>query len=179
MDIDTSFFTLFRQMFLQGTVAKLGAYAWIVYTCIKAHTDFNDGTSLPLLKDIVKQTGLSERQVHRALKILEEEGLLIKSKEWKRNVYRLREKLVVDEYTMITFDHLPAAFKKARQEIHNYLQTGNAKDAKVIHIERLTINIVQGDQQNTTFNTIDLEKITDPILKEKMRKILEKASPAE
>jgi hypothetical protein len=34
VDIDTSFFTLFRQMFKQGTVAKIGVYAWAVYTCI-------------------------------------------------------------------------------------------------------------------------------------------------
>ena len=161
-------------MFKQGTVAKIGVYAWAVYTCIKAHADFNDGLSLPTRKQLSEETGLSERQVQRALKILEDEGLLTKSKEWKRNVYRLKEKLV-DNQTVITWDHLPSALKKARQELQNFLLTGNSKDAKVIHVEHLTINVVQGDQ--TVLNTqLELNKITDPQLREQMKNILEKVS---
>ena len=175
MDIDTSFFTLFRQMFKQGTVAKIGANAWLVYTCIKAHADFNDGLSIPLLKDMVEQTGLSERAIYRALNLLEAEGLLTKSKEWKRNVYRIKEKLV-DEQTVVTWDHLPAALKRARQELQNFLLTGNAKDAKIIHVEHLTINIAQRDQHITNIQ-LELDKIADPQLKEQMTNILNKVSP--
>lgn len=174
MDIDTSFFTLFRQMFKQGTVAKIGVYAWAVYTCIKSHADFNDGISIPTRKQLAEETGLSERQVQRALKILEEEGLLTKSKEWKRNIYRIKEKLV-DQQTVVTWDHLPAALKKARQELQNFLLTGNAKDAKIIHVEHLTINIVQGDQNIFNAHT-QLEKIPDPQLREQMKNILNKIS---
>jgi DNA-binding transcriptional regulator YhcF (GntR family) len=166
-------------MFLQGTVAKIGVYAYVVYSCIKAHADFNDGLAIPSQKDIAAQTGLSERQIQRALKVLEEEGLLTKSKEWKRNVYRLKEKLVLEDHnTVITWDHLPAAFKKARQELHNYLMTGDAKDARIIHIEKLelTINFAQGDQYVTTINQIDLDKIPDPALREQMRKLIHKVS---
>ena len=179
-DFDTSWFATFRAMFLQGTVAKIGVFAYTVYSCIKAHADFNDGLSIPSQKDLADQTGLSERQIQRALKVLEEEGLLVKTKEWKRNVYRLREKLILDDQrTVITWNHLPAALKKARQELHNYLMTGNDKDAKIIHIEKLelTINLVQGDQ-NINVNQLDLEKITDPLLREQMRKLLNKAYKA-
>jgi DNA-binding transcriptional MocR family regulator len=176
MDIDTSFFTLFRQMFKQGTVAKIGVYAWTVYCAIKAHTDFNDGSSVPSQKQLCDETGLSERQIQLSLKVLEDEGLLTKSKEWRKNVYRLKEKLV-DDQTVITWETPPAALKKARQELHNFLLTGNAKDAKVIHVEHLTINVVQGDQTN--FNTqLELSKITDPHLREQMKKILDKVSGA-
>jgi DNA-binding transcriptional regulator YhcF (GntR family) len=178
--MDTSFFATFRAMFLQGTVAKIGVYAYAVYSCIKAHADFNDGLSIPSQKDIATQTGLSERQIQRALKVLEEEGLVSKSKEWKRNVYRLKEKLMLeDQKTVITWDHLPAALRKARQELHNYLMTGDAKDARIIHIDKLelTVNLVQGDQ-NITINQIDLDKISDPTLKEKMRSLLNKVSSA-
>jgi predicted transcriptional regulator len=174
VDIDTTFFTLFRQMFKQGTVAKIGVYAWTVYCAIKAHADFNDGFSVPSQKQLCEETGLSERQIQLSLKVLEEEGLLTKSKEWKRNVYRLKEKLV-DDQTVITWDHLPSALKKARQELQNFLLTGNAKDAKIIHIEHLTINVVQGDQVDTK---VELSKIVDPQLREQMRKIWEKISPA-
>jgi DNA-binding transcriptional ArsR family regulator len=175
VDIDTSFFTVFRQMFLQGTVAKIGVYAWAVYSCIKSHADFNDGFSLPSQKDIIAQTGLSERQVQLSLKVLEAEGLLRRKKAGKRNVYRLREKLV-DKNTVVTWDHLPAALKRARQELQNFLLTGNAKDAKIIHVERLTINVIQGDQiqgdQHVTNIQVELEKITDPVLREKMEALL-------
>jgi DNA-binding transcriptional ArsR family regulator len=175
MDIDTSFFTLFRQMFLQGTVAKIGVYSWTVYTCIKAHADFNDGYSVPSQKDIIAQTGLSERQVQLSLKVLEEEGLLRRKKEGKRNVYRLKEKLV-DQNTVVTWDHLPSALKKARQELQNFLLTGNAKDAKIIHIEHLTLNVISGDQiqgdQHVTNIQVDLDKITDPALRKQMEALL-------
>jgi DNA-binding transcriptional ArsR family regulator len=174
MDIDTSFFTLFRQMFKQGTVAKIGVYAWAVYTCIKSHADFNSGLSPPTRKQLSLETGLSERQVQRSLKILEDEGLLTKTKEWNRNVYRIKEKLV-DKQTVVTWDHLPAALKKARQELQNFLLTGNSKDAKIIHIERLTINVAQGDQHITNVQ-VELDKITDPQLREQMKNILNRIS---
>ena len=169
-------------MVLQGTVAKVKPSAWAVYCVIKAHADFNDGLSIPSQKDIADQTGLSERQVQLSLKVLEQEGLLIKTREWKRNVYRLKEKLLLDD-AVITWDHLPRALKQARQEIHNYLQ-GELKENKIIHIEKLelTVNLIQGDQIN--INLSDVEKITDPQLREKMRILLnrvsrEKSSPEE
>jgi DNA-binding transcriptional regulator YhcF (GntR family) len=174
MDIDTSFFTLFRQMFKQGTVAKIGVSAWAVYTCIKAHADFNDGLSLPSRKQVAEETGLSERQVQRSLKILEDEGLLTKAKEWKRNVYQIKEKLT-DKETIVTWDHLPSALKRARQELQNFLLTGNSKDAKIIHVEHLTINVAQGDQHITNIQ-LGLDKITDPQLREQMKKILDRVS---
>jgi DNA-binding transcriptional regulator YhcF (GntR family) len=178
MDADTSWFVTFRAMFLQGTVAKIGAIPYCVYSCIKAHADFHDGLSIPSQKDIAAQTGLSERQIQRALKVLVEEGLITKSREWKRNVYRLKEKILLDDRnTMITWDHLPAALKEVRKELRNYLMTGDAKDAKIIHIEKLelTINLVQGDQ-HISINQLDLEKIKDPTLKEQMRTLLIKAA---
>jgi DNA-binding MarR family transcriptional regulator len=174
VDIDTSFFSLFRQMFKQGTVAKIGVYAWAVYTCIKSHADFNDGLSFPTRKQLSEETGLSERQVQRSLKVLEKEGLLTKSKDWNRNVYRIKEKLT-DKQTVITWDHLPAALKKARQELQNFLLTGNSKDAKIIHVEHLTINVAHGDQHITNVQ-FELGKIADPQLREQMKNILNKVS---
>jgi DNA-binding transcriptional regulator YhcF (GntR family) len=176
MDIDTSFFSLFRQMFLQGTVAKIGSTAFTVYCALKAHADFNDGLSIPSEKEIAEQTGLSERQIQRSLKLLEAEGLVVRKKEWKRNVYRLKEKML-DEKVVVTWDYLPAAFKKARQELQNYLMTGDTKDAKIIHIEHLEliINLFQGDQIN--IHQVDLEKIADPQLREQMRKLIHRISP--
>ena len=175
MSVDTSWFSVFRAMFRQGTVAKIGVYAWTVYTCIKAHADFHDGLAIPSRKQLSEETGLSERQVQRALKILEREGILTKSKEWKRNVYHLKEKIIFED-AIVTWDYLPAALKKARQELQNFLLTGDAKDAKIIHVEHLTVTVIQGDQHNVTINQLDLEKIADPLLREKMKNLLSKVS---
>jgi biotin operon repressor len=172
MDIDTAFFTTFRQMFLQGTVSKIGVTAYAVYSCIKAHTDFNDGLAFPSQKVIAEQTGLSERQVQLSLKVLEQEGLLVRSKDWKHNVYRLKEK-ITGEKVIISWDYLPAALKKARQELQNYLMTGDTKDAKIIHIERLELTINQNIVVTDPF--MDLDKISDPHLREQMKNLLSHA----
>lgn len=175
MDIDTSFFSLFRQMFLQGTVAEIGASAFTVYCAIKAHTDFNTGSSFPSQRLLAEQTGFSERQIIKSLKVLEQHGLLEKNREQTRNVYRLKERLVVDSKTVATWDYLPATLKKARQELRNFALTGELKDAKIIHIEiqNLTIEtLVVGDQVQGDNLKIELDCISDPFLKNKMEQLL-------
>jgi hypothetical protein len=139
MDIDTSFFSLFRQMFIQGTVAKIGGTAFTVYCAIKAHVNFNTGRAFPSQKLLAQQTGFSERQVIKSLKVLEQHGLLEKSRKHTHNVYHLKERLVLDEKTVAVWDYLPATLKKARQELQNFALTGEWKDAKVIHIEIQTL----------------------------------------
>ena len=157
-------------MFLQGTVAKIGGTAFTVYCAIKAHTDFNSGHSFPSQKLLAEQTGYSERQVIRSLKILEEHGLLEKTREQKRNIYSLKERLVIDDKMVATWDYLPATLKKARQELHNFALTGELKDSKIIHIEihNLTIEtFVAGDQVK-----VDLNGISDSVLRTKMEQLL-------
>jgi hypothetical protein len=175
VDIDTSFFSLFRQMFLQGTVAEIGASAFTVYCAIKAHTDFNTGSSFPSQKLLAQQTGFSERQIIKSLHVLEQHGLLEKNREHTRNVYRLKERLVLDSKTVATWDYLPAALKKARQELKNFALTGELKDAKVIHIEiqSLTIEtLITGDQVQGDQLKIDLDGIKDEALRNKMAVLL-------
>jgi DNA-binding transcriptional regulator YhcF (GntR family) len=181
--LDTSWFATFRAMFAQGTVAKIGAVAYCVYSCIKSHADFHDGLSIPSQKEIARETGLSERAVQKSLKILEEHGLIEWSKEWKHNVYRLKERMLVeDKRAIISWTYLPAALRQARQEIHKFLMTGDYSGAKVVNIERLevTINIVQADRIDRDIDLqdrgidqgADLGNIPDTALREQMRKII-------
>jgi DNA-binding transcriptional regulator YhcF (GntR family) len=154
-------------------VAEIGCSAFTLYCAIKAHADFHDGVSIPSQKDLATQTGLSERQIRSSLKVLEKHGLLEKKREWKHNVYQLREKIIL-EGAVATWTYLPSSLKAARHELQNFLLTGDAKDAKIIHIEKLVIeNLVVGDQVNIT-PQYDLDKITDP----KLRRIIERHSPA-
>jgi hypothetical protein len=102
--------------------------------------------------------------------MLEEHGLLEKTREQKRNIYRLKERLVIDDKMVATWDYLPATLKKARQELHNFALTGELKDAKIIHIEihNLTIEtFVAGDQVK-----VDLNGISDSVLRTKMEQLL-------
>jgi hypothetical protein len=173
VDIDTSFFSLFRQMFIQGTVAEIGGTAFTVYCAIKAHVDFSTGESFPSQKLLAEQTGFSERQIIKSLKILEQHRLLEKTREHTRNIYRLKERLVIDKTMVATWDYLPATLKKARQELRNFALTGELKDAKVIHIEihNLTIDtFVAGD--HVTVEKIDLNGISDPVLRTIMERLL-------
>jgi DNA-binding transcriptional regulator YhcF (GntR family) len=181
VDADITWFSLFRALFLQGTVAEIGCSAFTLYCAIKAHADFHNGTSIPSQKELAEQTGLSERQIQMSLKVLEKHGLLERKKEWKRNVYQLREKIILDN-AVATWTYLPSGLKQARHELQNFLLTGDAKDAKVIHIEKLVIeNLVIGDQVNVA-PQFDLDAIKDP----RIRRVMERhdakrreGSPAE
>jgi DNA-binding transcriptional regulator YhcF (GntR family) len=176
--LDTSWFATFRAMFAQGTVAKIGAVAYCVYSCIKSHADFHDGRSFPSQKDIAKETGLSERAVQKSLRILEDHGLIERSKEWKYNIYRLKERMVVeDKRAVISWTYLPAALRQARQEIHKFLMTGDRTGGRVVNIERLEVNITQNIVQVDQGGDLrdqggDLDHIPDLALREQMRKII-------
>src|SRR5919197_135492 len=132
-------------MFHQGTVAKIGPTAFTVYCCIKAHVDYHDGSAVPSEKELAEQVALSERQIQRALKVLEGQGLLVKDREGRQNVYRVKEKFLVENSTL-TWEHLPAQFKRARQELQALL-AGTLQSGKLITVEKQTIeNPVFGDQ---------------------------------
>lgn len=180
-------------MFIQGTVAEIKPTAFTVYCCIKAHVDFHDGRSIPLEKDIVAQTGLSERQVQRSLKVLEKHGLLVRDKEGRQNVYRVKEKFLIRDAdtkgknATLTWEHLPAQFKRVRQELHALL-TGVLQHGKLITVEKQGTETpvffgdqvlgdkVLGDKIHITVAASELDKIQDPVLREKVETLLHRAA---
>jgi DNA-binding transcriptional regulator YhcF (GntR family) len=166
---DANWFAVFKNMFVSGTAAAIGPSAWILYCAIKAHADFHNGTSVPSQKELAEQTGLSERQIPKSLKVLEEHGLLEKKREWKKNVYRVRERIILDNAVVATWDYLPSGLQQALQELQNFLLTGDTKDAKIIHIEKLVINVVAGDQVNIV-QELDVSEIKY----ERLRGLVEK-----
>jgi biotin operon repressor len=149
MSTDSSWFAVFRALFRQGTVAEIGGSAFTVLCCIKSYMDFNNGTSMPSQKQIASETGFSERQVQKSLKVLEAHGLLVREKILKSYRYQLRERIILDDHTVVSWTHIPKTLAKARQELQNFLLTGTTKDAKIIniHVEKLVIeNPVAGNQ---------------------------------
>jgi biotin operon repressor len=178
MSLDSSWFAVFRALFRQGTVAEIGGSAFTVLCCIKSYMDFNDGSSIPTQQQIAHETGFSERQVQKSLKVLEDHGLLVREKVLKSYKYQLRERIILDDNTVVSWTHIPKTLSAARQELQNFLLTGATKDAKIIHIhvEKLIIeNPVVGNQ------FVIKADVKDPALKEQLelihKHIGEKFSP--
>lgn len=144
---ETVWFHVFKAMYDSGDVAKMGSHALNVYLAIKSHVNFESGKSWPSIDTIATKAGISDRQVMRELKTLEEFGYLTLAKEGRKNVYTLREKVALIDETgqpsaVATWDYLPATVKVAQAELKNYMQTG-VNDGRIIHIETLTLNIGQ------------------------------------
>ena len=129
LSAELAWFHVFKAMIDDGEVAKIGASAFTTYCVIKSHTNFATGVAFPSIETISKKSGISERQVRRDLLTLEENGLLTKEKQWKKNVYTLREKILITDETgkpagQATWDYLPDAVRGAVADLKNVLMTG-------------------------------------------------------
>jgi len=141
-----------------GDVAKMGPHALTVYVVVKSHTNFSTGRSFPSLDTIVEKSGVSRAQVMRSLTTLEGLGYLTKSKTGRNNTYSVREKVEIQDAGgrpthVATWDYLPASVQAAVADLKNVLVSGTAADARIVHIERLIVNIAQ--DSSTINNNFD------------------------
>lgn len=182
---ETTWFHVFRDMIESGDVAKIGPHAVTVYLVIKAHTNFSTGRAFPAIETIVEKSGISERQVMRELRTLEEYGYITKRKEGRKNVYTLREKVsLTDEHgrpqAVATWDYLPSTVQQAVADLKNVLVTGELAGAKIVHIERLNIQVNTGNATAIQFNESDLAKLPkemQEMLMKMRRKPVDKTPP--
>ncbi|ATS90000.1 helix-turn-helix domain-containing protein [Xanthomonas citri] len=154
---DPHWFHVFRAMISNGDFTTMSGSAVKVYLVVKSHANMHTGASFPALETIVKTAGLSLSQVQRCLKELEDLGHITKLKSGRKNLYRLREKfqLLDDEgrpSAMATWDYIPTAAKAAYADLRNVLVTGDLSGAKVVHIERLQVNINHVHDSATVVN---------------------------
>jgi predicted ArsR family transcriptional regulator len=158
LNADTSFFSVFKELIDNGTVAELGVYSWTTYTVIKSYANYNSGESFPSVETIAIKSGISEIQVKRSLKQLENRGLLRKERIGRNNIYRLNELISLkdkDNQTIAkaTFDYIPSQVKDTLAELRDVLLSGDLKGTKSIHIEHLQLNIVNNTaNDNATVN---------------------------
>lgn len=155
---ETTWFHVFKNMIDSGDVAAMGPHAATVYLVVKAHTNFNTGRAFPALDTIVEKSGVSLAQVKRSLKTLEELGYINKAKQGRVNTYTVREKVEIQDAGgrpthVATWDYLPASVQAAVADLKNVLVSGSAADARIVHIERLIVNIAQ--QGGTINNNFD------------------------
>lgn len=169
-EAETHWFHVFKAMIDSGDLAKMDGSTVKVYLVVKAHTNFSTGHAFPALETISEKSGLSLSQVQQCLKQLEEHGYINKERKGRSNVYTLREKIKIDNgsgesVAVATWDYLPSSVQNAMADLKNVLVTGDLAGAKVVHIERLQINVNNLYDNATNFNVqqfmADLEKLPE------------------
>lgn len=168
----TTWFHVFRSMIDSGDVKTLGPYAVTVYLVIKAYTNFSTGRSFPAIETISEKSGVSVAQVKRELKKLEAAGYISTEKKGRSNIYTLREKVELRDESgrpsaVATWDYLPASVSSAMADLKNVMMSGDISNARIVHIERLTVNVANagGTVINIAEMPEDLRKKINELVK--------------
>lgn len=157
---ETTWFHVFKDMIDNGDMARLDGSAIKVYLVVKSFTNFSTGRAFPAIELISEKAGLSDSQVMRCLKSLEEAGYISKSKSGRHNVYTLREKVTLKDGTgrpqaVATWDYIPNSVRDAVADLKHVMVTGDLGGAKIVNIENLTVNVVNMGDNGTNFNISD------------------------
>lgn len=176
---ETTWFHIFKTMIDSGDAAKMGGTTFLVYSVIKAHTNYSTGRAFPALETIAEKAGISHDQVARCINKLIEMEYVTKEKKGRNNLYTLREKVQMMDgqgrpSAVATWDYLPSTVKAAMADLKNVLMTGDLGSAKIVHIERLQINI---GNHNININEVNdrLATITDPELRKAIEELINSA----
>jgi len=88
--MSNGFFMVSNELF-KLHAAKVGPSVWMVYSCLKMYAD-KDGVCFPSFSQIAKLIGMSTRTVIRAIKVLEDEKLIVIYKTLGgRNFYQCQD----------------------------------------------------------------------------------------
>lgn len=173
---------MFKAMIYGGDIARMGSHAFTVYVVIKGYTDFNTGQAFPSIPFICEKSGISDKQVRRSLELLEEYKYITKQKVGRNNVYMLREKIEMTDaagrpVAVATWDYIPNCINAARAELKNFLMTGDKTSGQIVHIDTINMNIQinQGGENVQNNINADLEKISDPKIREFFRQRMEES----
>lgn len=162
---ETTWFHVFKDMIDNGDMALLEGSAIKVYLVVKSFTNFSTGRAFPAIDLIAEKAGLSNVQVIRCLKSLEEAGYITKSKAGRNNVYTLREKVSIRDsegrpQAVATWDYIPNGVRDAVADLKHVMVTGDLAGARVVNIEHLTVNVMTGDNATQiNINTADIDKL--------------------
>jgi DNA-binding GntR family transcriptional regulator len=166
-----------------GDLARMDGSVVKVYLTIKAYVNFNSGSAFPSIDTIAENSGMSNRQVIRAIDMLETMGYITKEKRGRSNIYTLREKIDIKDSSGIktaiaSWDYAPSTVSRAVTDLKNVLVTGDLAGAKIIHIENLHVNIandnaVQVNNQATN-QLVDMGALKNILSKEAFERISSK-----
>lgn len=170
MRAETYWFHVFRDMIESGDVAKMGPDAFTVYAVIKSHTNYSSGRIFPGVATIVEKSGVSDKQVRRKLKTLVDFGYLSIRKNGRKNEYTLREKVCIrDEegrqVAVAAWNYIPHGIQAATDDIKKVVLNGDFGVARIVHIERLNLQINTGSGVAVQFNQGDFDRLSDEMKK--------------
>ena len=157
----TQWFHVLREMVDSGELAKLDGAAVKLYLVVKAHCNYETGYSFPSLETLTAKSGLSLSTVQRSLKQLEEHNLISREKKGRSNFYTLREKINIEDNqgrvaAIARWDYLPSTMKNTISDLKNVIVTGDLAGAKIVKIEKLQIQIING-QNNLGIQTSEAD----------------------
>ena len=158
----------------------MGPHSLALYIIIKSYTNFSTGHAFPRLELLAEKSGMSLAMVKRCIRKLEEFGYVIKEKQGRRNLYRLREKIdIKDEFgrpaAVATWDYLPSTIQAAQAELKDFLLKGrDGETLQYVYIERLNLKI-ENLQTGAHSTQINLKDIKDPKLREQMSELIRQA----
>lgn len=129
--LDATFGTFQRDLFESGLAGQIGANAFIVWTAIKSHADFQTGTAWPSIRRLCDLTGLADKTVSKALATLIDAHLLRivqKGNRSRASRYIATERLDVrlgDRIlATIVLDYIPARIHQTLKRIGQTIKTG-------------------------------------------------------
>ncbi|WP_175984489.1 helix-turn-helix domain-containing protein [Burkholderia vietnamiensis] len=157
---DTVWVHLFRSMILNGDVARMGPYAFTVYSVIKAYIDLNTGWSGPGIDLIVEKSGVSKSEVYRSLEMLEQLDRLDRRRRGRRNEYRLKERIPICNgnglvTAIASWDYVPTGTRAATNDLLKLLEGDERNGVHVVHVTNLQINVTQTGGNNVMVNKIE------------------------
>ncbi|WP_197531842.1 helix-turn-helix domain-containing protein [Aromatoleum aromaticum] len=175
-EAQTQWFHLFKAMIDSGDLARIPGSAVKVYLVIKAHTNYQTGCAFPKLETIATKSGISLAQVKREINVLEKYGYITKTRVGRRNEYRLREKVEIraDDgrpAAVATWDYLPSTVQRAVADLKNVLVSGDLGGARVVHIERLQVNVNHLHDNAVNFNVQEFMANLDQLPEELRNKL--------
>lgn len=91
--LDTSYLSMQRDLFSSGTAAEIGASAFMLWSAIKHHADYETGVCWPSVRTLMKLTGLASHTVQDAINRLQAAHMLRVDKSGRTNRYIARDRM--------------------------------------------------------------------------------------
>ncbi|HEM7851407.1 helix-turn-helix domain-containing protein [Burkholderia multivorans] len=177
---ETQWIHFFRSMVDSGALAKMSGSSLKVYLVIKAHANYHTGIAFPGMKTIAEKSGISLAQVKRAIPELESLGYISKSKNGRSNEYRVREVVRIQDDTgnhtgVASWDYKPSMVQETVDELKGALRAKDIGNARMVHIERLQVNINQVAAGGVVVNLQEALAQIHPSLRERLGVLLARA----
>lgn len=165
----TEYFQIFKVMYDNGDVARMGSNAFNIYAYIKATIRHDDPETYPTVEQIAESTGISRATVLREIPKLVEMNYITQRKQGRKAVYTVNERIpIVDMEGSVrgtaTWEYIPAMTAKAVDEVQAIMKGRIAPDgAHFVHIENVQI-IVSHVEQGATQNNVQATTIGTQVI---------------